>query len=276
MHFREHLLNHLPPQLWPFKCDICKARFTYLASWRKHTRNLHDPRRPVVCAECGCRFTSESRLLRHGKEGHPDTPIVCVLCNATFADMFGLDEHLQVCTGRMYRCKYCQQGFAANDDLLECHMMTHQVRIDMDQHKADIAQGIAEMSAKKPRRKQPLASAANISAEPRKIKLSQAQLDVLNKFGLTIEVADAITSGNPDGKAELEKADEDVHWKPTIDKVEGSYKSPRQSDPDEFEFDEGKGPVEATPQVLAALKALEQQFMAEPAEEDNLDPSDSE
>uniref|UniRef100_A0A0N5A926 Histone H4 transcription factor n=1 Tax=Syphacia muris TaxID=451379 RepID=A0A0N5A926_9BILA len=115
-----HILN-VHANLKQFSCKACPRKYAQKADLDRHIEAIHAADFAYDCSECGKKFRWRKQLVSHlrkHKEGYQPYTHLCHLCNAKYANGFGLSRHLkkkhkcQVPVGfTRYQYKKCADGF---------------------------------------------------------------------------------------------------------------------------------------------------------------------
>ncbi|VDD90811.1 unnamed protein product [Enterobius vermicularis] len=117
-----HILN-VHANLRQFCCNLCSRKLCVLncTDLDRHVGAIHSNDLAHVCAECGDKFHWRKQLVTHmrkHKEGYQPFTHLCHLCEARYANGFGLSRHLlkkhkcKVPVGfTRYQYKKCADGF---------------------------------------------------------------------------------------------------------------------------------------------------------------------
>lgn len=115
-----HILN-VHANLKQFSCKVCNRKFAQKADLDRHFGAIHSNDFAHICSECGEKFRWRKQLVSHlrkHKEGYQPYSHLCHLCDARYANGFGLSRHLlrkhkcRIPVGfTRYQYKKCADGF---------------------------------------------------------------------------------------------------------------------------------------------------------------------
>uniref|UniRef100_A0A182M3E2 Transcription factor grauzone n=2 Tax=Anopheles culicifacies TaxID=139723 RepID=A0A182M3E2_9DIPT len=141
---KSHMLNHLPEEERPYKCELCPRRFGYVSALLVHasTHREENEKKGVyhLCYSCGRAFRSGDKLAEHIAESHKkdgsSNCVICDTCGKTFISKSNLNYHLTTHQPKVLhqvQCEHCGK-WLKNKLCLRKHMLQHsQVRHGCDQ-----------------------------------------------------------------------------------------------------------------------------------------------
>ncbi|GAB1604197.1 zinc finger protein 25-like [Argonauta hians] len=108
----------------PYKCDICRKRFTLRAYLKKHEL-APEQGKHFVCVFCCKAFPERDKLKIHERTHTGERPFACDVCPMAFARKDKLKNHARTHTGeKPFVCHICPKAFSRNDKL-KIHQRTH-------------------------------------------------------------------------------------------------------------------------------------------------------
>ena len=118
----------------PYECVVCKSRFSFVSSLKRHKKLVHSDERPYKCTICSLTFKIKSALTVHMRTHDPSkknqrktttTSLQCEICSKRFAVRRHLESHFRTHTGeKPFQCKICAKSFSQADHLKR-HMTLH-------------------------------------------------------------------------------------------------------------------------------------------------------
>ncbi|KAJ4427964.1 hypothetical protein ANN_23977 [Periplaneta americana] len=112
----------------PFRCKICKKRFSKRGSLAQHSRSHSGGRRQFICDFCNKHFSQRGHLMEHVRIHTGEKPYVCETCNRGFSQHGHLSSHIKTHTGvKPYKCDICKKKFSSSRYLV-VHTRNHSVR----------------------------------------------------------------------------------------------------------------------------------------------------
>ncbi|XP_056646602.1 zinc finger and SCAN domain-containing protein 23 [Diorhabda sublineata] len=92
-YLRKHIKRVHTDQL-PFKCNVCRKRFSDKAAYTQHFR-LHTNDRKYKCNLCSQQFFRNSNLVAHKRIHTGERPFPCEVCGKEFRQKGVRDRHLK-------------------------------------------------------------------------------------------------------------------------------------------------------------------------------------
>ncbi|XP_033230518.1 zinc finger protein 2 homolog isoform X1 [Belonocnema kinseyi] len=123
---KRHVVSHMgdvKPDEPYYKCRFCEKSFSTYADLKVH-KQIHPEAKPFECNVCKRRFTRKGSLWSH-MQTHVKKSVACGICNKTFVKNSILKVHMRTHTGeKPYACQSCSKSFVTNNQLV-VHMRTH-------------------------------------------------------------------------------------------------------------------------------------------------------
>ncbi|GAB0100288.1 transcription factor grauzone-like [Sergentomyia squamirostris] len=132
-------LQHTPPELRKFRCDLCPQTFAQLFALKAHMiTHMAPEEKKHICATCGRAFALATILVQHVRRVHENACVnVCEICAKVFRSKNLFEKHVQehsagglprvpcnIC-GKTFKHKIAMQRHRYRHDTsgsLECHI----------------------------------------------------------------------------------------------------------------------------------------------------------
>ena len=94
-------------------CQLCPARFYFKFDLNAHMRNVHAEKN-FLCTQCEFSTRLKGNLDKHieAVHGSQERNFSCHICGNKFRDEKQCKKHLELHSGKKYKCEYCGKEFA--------------------------------------------------------------------------------------------------------------------------------------------------------------------
>jgi hypothetical protein len=106
----ESQLNKDPGGNNSYQCEICQACIKVKSNLKKHTKSVHEGKKPFRCEICDYCYSQKSDLIKHIKSVHEGKkPFKCEICDYSCSHKPSLKKHFDSVheKKKKFKCEIC-------------------------------------------------------------------------------------------------------------------------------------------------------------------------